>query len=55
MSPTDCSELVDMDHAATTALCDESIAAMEPFLMGTDLSGRGRGGYGNPSGSHALA
>ena len=55
MSPTDCSELVDMDHAATTALCDESIAAMEPFLMGTDLTGRGRGRYGNPSGSHALA
>lgn len=37
---------IDLDHAATTRLCDEARAAMEPFLADR---------YGNPSGSHRLA
>lgn len=41
-----------MDNAATTALCDEARAAMEPFgLPAGDPASR----FGNPSGSHAIA
>ncbi|MGI9578445.1 MAG: cysteine desulfurase family protein [Microthrixaceae bacterium] len=44
--------LIDMDRAATTPLCDEARAAMEPFLArpGTSVAT-----HGNPSGSHAVA
>jgi cysteine desulfurase len=38
--------LVDLDHAATTSVRPEVLAAMEPFAV-VD--------YGNPSGSHRLA
>ena len=38
--------MVYLDHAATTPMCAEALAAMLPFL--TDR-------YGNPSGSHSLA
>jgi cysteine desulfurase len=48
----DAGAMVDMDHAATTALCDEAREAMEPFLGG---AGRKGTRHGNPSGSHALA
>jgi cysteine desulfurase len=44
--------LLDMDHAATTALCEEARVAMEPFLG--PAGGRGTR-HGNPSGTHALA
>jgi len=37
---------IDLDHAATTRLCDAARAAMEPFFGDR---------YGNPSGSHRLA
>jgi cysteine desulfurase len=37
---------IDLDHAATTRLCPEAVAAMEPF---------GDRRYGNPSGAHRLA
>jgi cysteine desulfurase len=39
-------DLVDLDHAATTAMRPEAIEVMLPFL---------RGRYGNPSGAHRLA
>ena len=45
-------DLIDMDHAATTALCDEARAAMEPFLGPAGAPGAR---HGNPSGSHAIA
>ena len=35
-----------LDHAATTPMRPEAVAAMEPFLRGT---------FGNPSGGHAVA
>jgi cysteine desulfurase len=35
-----------LDHAATTPMREEAVAAMAPFLAGT---------YGNPSGGHAIA
>ncbi len=35
-----------LDHAATTPMRPEAVAAMEPFLHGT---------FGNPSGGHAVA
>ncbi len=35
-----------LDHAATTPMREEAVAAMTPFLAGT---------YGNPSGGHAIA
>jgi cysteine desulfurase len=35
-----------LDHAATTPMRPEAVAAMEPFL---------RGSFGNPSGGHAVA
>jgi cysteine desulfurase len=35
-----------LDHAATTPLCPEAFAAMEPWLSGR---------FGNPSGSHSVA
>lgn len=35
-----------LDHAATTPMREEAVAAMTPFLVGT---------YGNPSGGHAIA
>jgi cysteine desulfurase len=35
-----------LDHAATTPMRPEAVAAMEPFLQGT---------FGNPSGGHAAA
>jgi cysteine desulfurase len=38
--------VVYLDHAATTPMCEEAVAAMLPYL--TDR-------YGNPSGSHAVA
>jgi len=38
--------LAYLDHAATTPMCPEAIAAMLPFLAGQ---------YGNPSGSHSVA
>ena len=38
--------MVYLDHAASTPLRDEALAAMEPFLGGH---------YGNPSGMHAEA
>ena len=41
-----------MDHAATTAVCDEARAAMQPFLAPAGPTG---GRHGNPSGSHAIA
>ncbi len=44
-------DMVDMDHAATTALCDEAREAMEPFLASARVSVA----YGNPSGSHSIA
>ncbi|MFM7062765.1 MAG: aminotransferase class V-fold PLP-dependent enzyme, partial [Actinomycetes bacterium] len=40
------SALIDLDHAATTPVRPEVVAAMEPFAS---LE------YGNPSGSHRLA
>ncbi len=43
--------MIDMDHAATTALCREAMEAMEPFLG----PGGGAQRYGNPSGSHRIA
>ncbi len=42
----DMSALIDLDHAATTPVRPEVVAAMEPFA---ELD------YGNPSGSHRLA
>ena len=39
-------QVVYLDHAATTPMCAEAVAAMLPFL--TDR-------YGNPSGTHAVA
>jgi cysteine desulfurase len=44
--------LLDMDHAATTALCEEARLAMEPFLG--PVGGRATR-HGNPSGAHLLA
>lgn len=41
-----------MDHAATTALCPQARAAMEPFLAPAEDPGSR---FGNPSGSHAVA
>lgn len=41
-----------MDHAATTALCPQAWAAMEPFLAAAEDPGSR---FGNPSGSHAVA
>lgn len=41
-----------MDHAATTALCPQALAAMEPFLA---PAGEPGSRFGNPSGSHAVA
>jgi len=38
--------VVYLDHAATTPMCAEAVAAMLPFLVD---------GFGNPSGSHAIA
>jgi cysteine desulfurase len=38
--------VVYLDHAATTPMCAEAVAAMLPFLGD---------GFGNPSGSHAVA
>jgi len=40
------SRLTYLDHAATTPMRPEAVAAMEPFLQGT---------FGNPSGGHAAA
>ena len=40
------SRLTYLDHAATTPMRPEALAAMEPFLWGT---------FGNPSGGHAAA
>ena len=40
------SALTYLDHAATTPMRPEAVAAMAPFLQGT---------YGNPSGGHAAA
>jgi cysteine desulfurase len=40
------STLTYLDHAATTPMRPEAVAAMEPFLQGT---------FGNPSGGHAVA
>lgn len=39
-------QLAYLDHAATTPMCAEAVAAMLPFLADE---------YGNPSGSHSLA
>ncbi|MFV0316623.1 MAG: cysteine desulfurase family protein [Microthrixaceae bacterium] len=44
--------LIDMDHAATTALRPVARAAMEPFLAPCDDPSAV---YGNPSGSHVIA
>ena len=38
--------IVYLDHAATTPMCVEAVAAMLPFLADS---------YGNPSGSHSVA
>jgi cysteine desulfurase len=38
--------VIYLDHAATTPMRPEAVAAMAPFLAGT---------YGNPSGGHAIA
>ncbi len=42
--------MLDLDHAATTPLCDAARAAMDPFLTANAESR-----YGNPSGTHLLA
>ena len=44
--------MVDMDHAATTAVCAEAREAMAPFLADADDP---TVRHGNPSGSHAIA
>jgi cysteine desulfurase len=44
--PASLDHLAYLDHAATTPMRPEAVAAMQPFLAGT---------FGNPSGGHALA
>ena len=49
---TDPQGLIDMDHAATSALCEEAREAMAPFLGAARRRGTR---HGNPSGTHSIA
>ncbi len=46
MTEARAAQVAYLDHAATTPMCAEAVAAMLPFLADV---------YGNPSGSHAVA
>jgi cysteine desulfurase len=46
LTRTEAAQIAYLDHAATTPMCAEAVAAMLPFLVEH---------YGNPSGGHAVA